>query len=61
MAEDWNLVMYLYVRALGHNSDFGRTIAIFYFITLYIVGNMIFLALFTALLLKSQDSGMEEL
>ena len=50
-AEDWNVVMYTYVRALGA-SDLGRNLAIVYFIALFIIGNIIMLALFTALLLK---------
>ena len=50
--------MYLYVRALGYNSELGRNIAISYFILLFLIGNTIMLALFTALLLKSQESDM---
>ena len=38
---------------MGHESEAGRTMALFYFITLFAVGNVIMLALFTALLLKS--------
>ena len=53
VAEDWNQVMYLYVRALQADSSNGRTFAIAYFIGLFIVGNTVLLALFTALLLKS--------
>ena len=53
IAEDWNAYMYTYVRAIGANSEGGRTIGIFYFITVFAVGNTIMLALFTALLLKS--------
>ena len=51
-AEDWNQVMYLYVRASGG----ARHLAIFYFLSLFIVGNTILLALFTALLLRSHES-----
>jgi len=53
--------MYLYVRALGFESDTGRTMALIYFITLFIIGNTIMLALFTALLLKSQESDIARL
>ena len=53
--------MYLYVRALGADSEFGRPIAILYFIVLFVVGNTIMLALFTALLLKSQDTDNDSL
>ena len=53
IAEDWNAYMYTYVRAIGADSEGGRTIGIFYFITVFAVGNTIMLALFTALLLKS--------
>lgn len=53
MAEDWNATMYLYVRAYGNGGSGGRPFATFYFITLFIVGNTIMMALFTALLLKN--------
>ena len=52
IAEDWNAIMYTYVRALGHESENGRTVAICYFISLFVIGNTVMLALFTALLLK---------
>ena len=61
MAEDWNATMYLYVRAYGHESTGGRPLAIFYFIALFIVGNTIMLALFTALLLKNFKEDLESL
>ena len=51
-AEDWNVVMYTYVRAHGAKGS-GRNLAIVYFISLFVVGNIIMLALFTALLLKN--------
>ena len=59
IAEDWNQTMYLYVRAL--DVDGGRTLAITYFIALFILGNTILLALFTALLLRSQDDELKKL
>lgn len=55
VGEDWNVYMYLYVRALGHGSETWRNIAILYFILLFLIGNTILLALFTALLLKNQE------
>lgn len=58
IAEDWNSYMYLYVRAIGYESEIGRSIAILYFILLFLIGNTIMIALFTALLLKSQDSDL---
>ena len=54
VAEDWNIVMYTYVRAL-EASSVGRNLAIAYFIGLFIIGNIMMLALFTALLLKRQN------
>ena len=60
VAEDWNQVMYLYVRAMQANSSNGRPFAIAFFIGLFIVGNTILLALFTALLLKSQENAIEQ-
>ena len=61
IAEDWNQVMYLYVRALGEGDEGGRKLALAYFILLFTIGNIIFLALFTALLLKSQNKNIEEM
>ena len=61
VAEDWNQVMYRYVRALDADGSGGRTTALLYFIVLFIVGNTVLLALFTALLLKSQDSDVESI
>ena len=55
VAEDWNVVMYTYVRALGATES-GRTLAIIYFIALFVMGNIIMLALFTALLLKGSQT-----
>ena len=60
-AEDWNAVWYLYVRALGFDSSSGRTVATAYFLLLFIFGNIIMLAMFTALLLKSQDKDIDQL
>ena len=61
IAEDWNQTMYLYVRALDVNGSSGRALALLYFVSLFIIGNTIMLALFTALLLKSQDTDLEKL
>ena len=55
VAEDWNIIMYLYVRALDQKGSSGRIIALSYFLGLMIIGNIILLALFTALLLKKGD------
>ena len=60
VAEDWNAVMYLYVRALDEDSDAGRPLAVFYFFCLFVVGNTILLALFTALLLKNFKTDLDE-
>ena len=61
IAEDWNATMYLYVRALEQDSSSGRLIALTYFIFLFIIGNTIFLALFTALLLKKGEQDATEI
>ena len=53
VGEDWNAVMYKYVRANSIDSAAGRYIAIVYFMFVMILGNIILLALFTALLLKN--------
>lgn len=65
MGEDWNQVLYLYVRALGaDNNELGWQLARTYFLIIMITGNVILLALFTSLLLKNfdreADKGAEE-
>ena len=60
VSEDWNSDMALYVRAKGFESSTGRSIAMAYFFILFIIGNTILLALFTALLLKNfEDNELE--
>ena len=56
VSEDWNSDMALYVRAKGFESTSGRSVAIAYFFILFIIGNTIMLALFTALLLKNFEN-----
>ncbi len=58
VAEDWNAIMYLYVRALSYDGGIGRELALTFFLSLFVIGNTIMLALFTALLLKSQEVDM---
>ena len=53
--------MYLYVRALDVNGTSGRSLTLAYFICLFVIGNTIMLALFTALLLRAQDSDIQKL
>lgn len=49
------------MRALDTNGSTGRSLALTYFVTLFIIGNTITLALFTALLLKAQDDDIDKL
>lgn len=56
--EDWNAVMYTYVRALEETNG-GRNLAKAYFVSLFMIGNIMMLALFTALLLKNQSQTSE--
>ena len=48
--------MYMYVRASGDNSFIAKS----YFLTVMTLGNIVLLALFTALLLKNFDPKIEE-
>ena len=41
VAEDWNQVMYLYVRAAGESSPLSWNIALIYFLLTMIIGNII--------------------
>ena len=59
VGDDWNSVMYLYVRAVGIESSNGRNLALAYFIILYVIGNIILLAIFTALLLKNFETNLD--
>ena len=61
IGEDWNATMYLYVRAIDDDSG-GRFTALAYFISLFAFGNIVMLALFTALLLRAgEDNDQEKL
>ena len=60
VGEDWNQVMYQYVRAAGEGSSLGWTIATIYFTLTIVFGNFTLLALFTALLLKNFDRVEDE-
>jgi hypothetical protein len=54
MAEDWHIISQLYERSLGENDkSMGRAKAVAFFHLVIIVGNVILLAVFCALLLKN--------
>ena len=60
MQDDWNQIMQLYTRAIGIESEFNWYLSICYFLVTMIIGNIVFLALFTSLLLKHFDPEDEE-
>jgi tetrahydromethanopterin S-methyltransferase subunit E len=55
IGEDWNAYMYDHVRATNYGS-------IFFFVSLFILGNLVLLNLFLAILLKNfeEPPGKEE-
>jgi len=60
MGEDWNWDMYIWVRAYGAGSTGGYLIAVFYFLLLAILGNIVLFSLFTAILLNNFEGDDEE-
>ena len=60
IGEDWNWTMYGWVRAYGYGSAISEYIAIFFFLMLMIMGNIVLFSLFTAVLLKNFEGGDEE-
>jgi len=51
IGEDWNWAMYQWVRAYGYGSSVSYYIAIFFYLILMIMGNIVLFSLFTAILL----------
>ena len=60
IGEDWNWTMYQWVRAYGAGSVGNEILAIFFFIVLMIVGNIVLFSVFTAILLQNFDQVEEE-
>lgn len=60
VGEDWNWVMYGFVRALGYESRVWYYIVMTYFILLMILGNVMLFSLFTAILLQNFEGDMSE-
>ena len=60
IGEDWNWTMYQWVRAYGNGSDVSYRIALFYFIVLMILGNIVLLSLFTAILLRNFEGETQD-
>lgn len=56
LGEDWNWVMYYHVLPFGENGK----VFIGYFVTLFILGNIVLLSLFTAILLQNFEGGDPE-
>ena len=59
IGEDWHVIAGTYVRASAEFGSESRTIAMVYFIILVVVGHIMLLALFTALLLRNFESNLE--
>lgn len=60
IGEDWNWSMYQWVRAYGAGSAVSENIAVFFFLFLMILGNIVLFSLFTAILLNEFEGGDEE-
>ena len=53
VGEDWQNVMYMYSKVERENGSSLRTTALIFFIFCMIIGNIVLLALFTAILLHN--------
>ena len=60
VGEDWNWVMYVFVRAIGNDSRFWYYMAITYFMLIVILGNFMLFSLFTAILLENFEGDMKD-
>ena len=60
VGEDWNWVMYAFVRAIGYESRIWYYVVMFYFILLMILGNIMLFSLFTAILLENFEGDAQE-
>lgn len=60
LGEDWNWVMYMYVRAIGNDSTLLYYVSITYFTLIVILGNIILFSLFVAILLENFENDMKD-
>lgn len=60
VGEDWNWVMYGFVRAKGYESRVWYYLTMGYFMLLMILGNIMLFSLFTAILLKNFEGDMSD-
>ena len=60
IGEDWNWVMYLWVRAYGNGSTGSEIVATLFFLLMMIFGNIVLFSLFTAILLRNFDDDNED-
>lgn len=60
VGDDWNRIMYDFYRALYNHDNSKAYFSIFYFIFLYVVGNIVLLNLFLAILLANFDMNKDE-
>ena len=60
VGDDWNTIMYTHYRVLKYSSNTTAWIGVIYFIMLFILGNLVLLNLFLAILLKNFSTDDEE-
>ena len=60
VGEDWNWVLYVFVRALGAESAVWYYLTITYFTLIVVIGNVLLFSLFTAILLSNFEGDMSE-
>lgn len=60
LGEDWNWVLYVFVRAVGNDSTLWYYVTILYFMLIVILGNIVLFSLFVAILLENFEADMKD-
>jgi hypothetical protein len=60
VGDDWNTIMYSHYRVLMEASTTQGYVAVSFFIVLFIMGNLVLLNLFLAILLQNFDEGSDD-
>ena len=53
MGQDWHIISNVYIRASKEESKISQIIATVYFFSAIVIGHIVLLSLFTALLLRN--------
>ena len=60
MGQDWHIISNIYIRASREESKISQYIAQIYFFVAIVLGHIVLLSLFTALLLRNFQSNLKK-